>query len=232
MRAELGVEESGLATVIREAFELLHLISFFTAGQGKEARARAIERGTRARQAAGAVHTDMERGFVAAEITPWEDLVRAGGYTRGPRAGADARRGPRLRDARRRRGDVPLHALSGRTRPALAEIVRSCPCGQMPQAGTMCACVASSSLAFPGVQTLDVHGPAEVFTTATQLYGSRRLRGRGRRLPPRSAPHLQRRPLPRSHASTAAAARSTRSSWRAAAASTTRPATTSASSPG
>jgi ribosome-binding ATPase len=81
MRAELGVRESGLATVIREAFELLHLISFFTAGQAKEARARAIERGTRARQAAGAVHTDMARGFVAAEITPWDDLVRVGGYT-------------------------------------------------------------------------------------------------------------------------------------------------------
>jgi ribosome-binding ATPase len=80
MRGELGVEESGLATVIREAFALLHLISFFTAGQGKEARARAIERGTRARRAAGDVHTDMERGFVAAEVTFWEDLVRAGGY--------------------------------------------------------------------------------------------------------------------------------------------------------
>jgi GTP-binding protein YchF len=80
MREELGVHESGLATVIRESFELLRLISFFTAGQGKEARARAIERGTRARQAAGAVHTDMERGFVAAEVTFWEDLVRAGGY--------------------------------------------------------------------------------------------------------------------------------------------------------
>ena len=81
MRAELELRESGLATVIREAFALLHLISFFTAGQGKEARARAIERGTRARRAAGAVHTDMERGFVAAEVTYWEDLVRAGGYT-------------------------------------------------------------------------------------------------------------------------------------------------------
>jgi ribosome-binding ATPase len=80
MRAELGVEESGLDTVIREAFELLHLITYFTAGQGKEARARAIERGTKARRAAGAVHTDMERGFVAAEVTFWEDLVRAGGY--------------------------------------------------------------------------------------------------------------------------------------------------------
>jgi ribosome-binding ATPase len=81
MRVELGVEESGLSTVVREAFALLDLIQFFTAGQGSEARARAIRRGTRARQAAGVVHTDMERGFVAAEITPWQELVEAGGYT-------------------------------------------------------------------------------------------------------------------------------------------------------
>jgi ribosome-binding ATPase len=80
MREELGVGESGLATVVREAFALLELISFFTAGQDAEARGRAIRRGTRARQAAGVVHTDMERGFVAAEVTPWDDLVRAGGY--------------------------------------------------------------------------------------------------------------------------------------------------------
>ncbi len=81
MREELGVEESGLATVVREAFALLDLMQFFTAGQDKEARAWAIPRGTRARQAAGAIHTDMEKGFVAAEITPWEALVEAGGYT-------------------------------------------------------------------------------------------------------------------------------------------------------
>jgi GTP-binding protein YchF len=80
MREGLGVSESGLATIVREAFALLDLISFFTAHQGAEARARAIRRGTRARQAAGAVHTDMERGFVAAEVTPWGDLVEAGGY--------------------------------------------------------------------------------------------------------------------------------------------------------
>src|SRR5215212_8236093 len=81
MRDELGVAESGLATVIREAFSLLDLIQFFTAGEDKEGRAWAIPRGTRARRAAGAIHTDMERGFVAAEITPWEKLVDAGGYT-------------------------------------------------------------------------------------------------------------------------------------------------------
>jgi ribosome-binding ATPase len=80
-RADLGLEESGLATVVREAFTLLELISFFTADRGREARARAIRRGTPARRAAGAVHTDMERGFVAAEVTPWERLVEVGGYT-------------------------------------------------------------------------------------------------------------------------------------------------------
>jgi GTP-binding protein YchF len=81
MRGELGVAESGLETVIREAFALLDLIQFFTGGQDKEARAWAIPRGTRARSAAGAIHTDMARGFVAAEVTPWEALVDSGGYT-------------------------------------------------------------------------------------------------------------------------------------------------------
>jgi ribosome-binding ATPase len=80
MRDELGLAESGLETVVRESFALLDLIQFFTADRDSEARARAIPRGTRARQAAGAVHTDMERGFVAAEVTPWEALVEAGGY--------------------------------------------------------------------------------------------------------------------------------------------------------
>ncbi len=80
MRFELGVAESGLETVIREAFSLLHLIQFFTAGQDKEARAWAIRRGTVARRAAGSIHTDIERGFVAAEVVAWSDLVESGGY--------------------------------------------------------------------------------------------------------------------------------------------------------
>jgi GTP-binding protein YchF len=80
MRADLGAGEPGLATVVREAFALLDLISYFTAGTGKEARARAIPRGTPARRAAGRVHTDMERGFVAAEVVGWEELVESGGY--------------------------------------------------------------------------------------------------------------------------------------------------------
>jgi hypothetical protein len=80
MREELGLAESGLEAVVREAFALLDLITFFTADRGKEARARAIPRGTPARRAAGVVHTDMERGFVAAEAIGWNELVEAGGY--------------------------------------------------------------------------------------------------------------------------------------------------------
>jgi ribosome-binding ATPase len=80
MREDLGLDESGLQRVVREAFALLGLIAFFTAHPGTEARARAVPRGTSARSAAGRVHADMEKGFVAAEVIDWEELVEAGGY--------------------------------------------------------------------------------------------------------------------------------------------------------
>jgi ribosome-binding ATPase len=80
MRHELGLEEPGLDRVVREAFALLDLVTFFTAHEGAEARARAIPRGTPARKAAGTVHTDMEKGFVAAEVVEWDRLVEAGSY--------------------------------------------------------------------------------------------------------------------------------------------------------
>jgi GTP-binding protein YchF len=103
MREELGAPESGLTRVIRAAFELLELISFFTAGEGKEARAHAIERGTTAWGAAGKIHTDIQRGFVRAEVAAWDALVEAGGY-----AGARDRGTLRLegRDYEMRDGDV------------------------------------------------------------------------------------------------------------------------------
>ena len=103
MRDELGVPESGLGLVVREAFALLDLISFFTAGEGKEARAHAIERGTTAWGAAGEIHTDIQRGFVRAEVVPWNELVDAGGY-----AGARERGTLRLegRDHVMQDGDV------------------------------------------------------------------------------------------------------------------------------
>jgi GTP-binding protein YchF len=80
MREEMGAAESGLATVIRGAFDLLDLISFYTAGEGKEARAHAIPRGTTAWGAAGKIHTDIQRGFVRAEVASVDALVEAGGY--------------------------------------------------------------------------------------------------------------------------------------------------------
>jgi ribosome-binding ATPase YchF (GTP1/OBG family) len=80
LRIALGASESGLSTVIRGAFELLDLISFYTAGEGKEARAHAIERGTTAWGAAGEIHSDIQRGFVRAEVIHWDALVDAGGY--------------------------------------------------------------------------------------------------------------------------------------------------------
>src|SRR4051812_37647175 len=103
MREEMGAPESGLETVIRGAFELLDLISFYTAGEGKEARAHAIERGTTAWGAAGKIHTDIQRGFVRAEVTAAEELIDAGGY-----AGARERGTQRLegRDYVMRDGDV------------------------------------------------------------------------------------------------------------------------------
>jgi ribosome-binding ATPase len=103
MRADLGVPESGLERVVHAAFSLLELISFFTAGQGKEARAYAIREGTSAWEAAGQIHTDIQRGFVRAEVAAWDELVEAGGY-------AGARDVGRLRsegrDYRLRDGDV------------------------------------------------------------------------------------------------------------------------------
>ena len=103
MREDLGVTESGLERIVKGAFELLELISFFTAGEGKEARAHAIPAGTTAWQAAGKIHSDIQRGFVRAEVVPWDVLVEAGGY-----AGARDRGALRLegRDYLMADGDV------------------------------------------------------------------------------------------------------------------------------
>ncbi|MEA2425025.1 MAG: ribosome-binding ATPase, partial [Thermoleophilaceae bacterium] len=81
MREDLGAGVSGLGRVIRAAFELLHLISFFTAGEAKEARAHAIPRGTTAWEAAGKIHSDIQKGFVRAEVVSWKTLVDEGGYS-------------------------------------------------------------------------------------------------------------------------------------------------------
>jgi GTP-binding protein YchF len=76
--AELGLTETGLARVIRAGYDLLHLITFFTVGP-KEARAWTVEKGSKAPQAAGAIHSDFERGFIRAETIAYDDYVALGG---------------------------------------------------------------------------------------------------------------------------------------------------------
>jgi hypothetical protein len=84
--SDLGLTETGLARVIRAGYDLLHLITFFTAGP-KEARAWTVEKGARAPQAAGAIHTDFERGFIRAETIAYDDYVRHGGEAGAKEAG-------------------------------------------------------------------------------------------------------------------------------------------------
>jgi ribosome-binding ATPase YchF (GTP1/OBG family) len=80
MRSDLGLAESGLERLVRAAYELLGLVTFFTAHRGSEARARALARGLTAWDAAGKVHTDIQAGFVRAEVIGWQELAEAGGY--------------------------------------------------------------------------------------------------------------------------------------------------------
>ena len=103
MRADLGVAESGLQRVVRGAYELLELLAFFTAGEDKPAQSWHLRRGLSAWHAAGEIHSDIQRGFVRAEVIGWEALVDAGGY-----AGARDRGTLRLegRDYPMRDGDV------------------------------------------------------------------------------------------------------------------------------
>jgi GTP-binding protein YchF len=75
--AHLGLSEPGLNKLVRAGFELLGLHSFFTVGED-ECRAWVVRKGTRAPQAAGAIHTDFERGFIKAEVIRWDELLRYG----------------------------------------------------------------------------------------------------------------------------------------------------------
>jgi hypothetical protein len=75
---DLGLEEPGMHRLIRAAYTLLELITYFTAGE-KEVKAWTIQRGTLAPQAAGVIHTDFERTFIRAEVIPYEDYVACGG---------------------------------------------------------------------------------------------------------------------------------------------------------
>ena len=77
---ELGIEDTGVQRLIKEAYKALGLITFFTSGE-KETRAWTIENGAKAPQAAGAIHTDFERGFIAADVVKYQDFVDNSGWT-------------------------------------------------------------------------------------------------------------------------------------------------------
>ncbi len=84
--SSLGLEETGLTRVIRAGYSLLGLVTFFTIGP-KEARAWTVAKGAKAPQAAGAIHTDFEKGFIRAETIAYEDFVACGGEQGAKEAG-------------------------------------------------------------------------------------------------------------------------------------------------
>ncbi|WP_374527473.1 redox-regulated ATPase YchF [Novosphingobium sp.] len=83
---EMGLHETGLARVIRSGYDLLHLITFFTVGP-KEARAWTVHQGAKAPEAAGEIHSDMQRGFIRAETIAYADYIALGGETGAKDAG-------------------------------------------------------------------------------------------------------------------------------------------------
>ena len=84
---ELGLEHSALVQVIRGCHELLGLITFFTIAGGKQVQAWPVEKRTKAVDAAGVVHTDMEKGFIKAEVVDWEKLVGADSWKKASEKG-------------------------------------------------------------------------------------------------------------------------------------------------
>ncbi len=89
-RRDLGLAEPGLNRLIHESYGLLDLITFFTITGGKEARAWTLHRGQTAYEAAGLIHTDIQRGFIRAEVVPQGELIAAQGMA-GARAGGHVR---------------------------------------------------------------------------------------------------------------------------------------------
>ena len=90
--ADLGISESSRDRVIRRSFELLGLIPFFTVGPD-ECRAWTIRRGDSAVEAAGAIHSDIQRGFIRAEVVSYDDLIAAGGMAETKKNGTFRREG-------------------------------------------------------------------------------------------------------------------------------------------
>ena len=106
----LGLKEPGLHAVARTAYNILDLITFLTAGED-ECRAWTIKRGTKAPRAAGAIHTDFERGFIKADVIWWEDLIKLGSEAAAALGRQAERRRQGLRRPRRRRHPLQVQRL-------------------------------------------------------------------------------------------------------------------------
>ena len=104
MLEALGLKESGLDTLIRKSYDLLGLMSYLTAGE-QEVRAWTIKKGTKAPEAAGKIHSDMERGFIKAEIVSYEDLIREGSMLQAKEKGLVRQEG---KDYIMQEGDIVL----------------------------------------------------------------------------------------------------------------------------
>ena len=107
---ELGVEESGLDRLIKCSYALLGLISFLTYGKD-ECRAWTIKKGTKAPQAAGKIHSDIERGFIRAEVIAYEDMIACGSVNAAKEKGCSAARGQGVCGSGRRHGLLPVQRM-------------------------------------------------------------------------------------------------------------------------
>lgn len=108
-RADVGLERSGLEALAQAGYEVLDLVTFFTITGGREVRAWAIQRDTKASRAAGKVHSQMERGFICAEVVSFEQLVEAGDWRAVRKQGGLRFEG---RDYKIQDGDVCLFRFS------------------------------------------------------------------------------------------------------------------------
>ena len=84
--AEYGIVESALDRIIKESYQILNLIAFFTVGDD-EVKAWTIDKGTIALQAAGEIHSDIQKGFIRAEVLAYDDLVKYGSFKEAKNAG-------------------------------------------------------------------------------------------------------------------------------------------------
>ena len=120
---EFGIAESGLNRLVKKCYSLLGLISYLTAGE-PETRAWTIAKGTKAPQAAGKIHSDFEKGFIRAEVVPYEVLLECGNYNN---AKADGKVRSEGKEYVMKDGDVVLFRFNVSQKPGYSDCLQSRP---------------------------------------------------------------------------------------------------------